>query len=57
MISKNAALMGAANAATRLGVSRNTITRHLSTVRIGGRVMVRVADVEVLIQEGRTNAA
>jgi predicted ArsR family transcriptional regulator len=33
-------------AAHRLGVSENTIRRHLPTLRLGRRQIVRVADLE-----------
>jgi hypothetical protein len=36
------------DAARRLSVSRCTIARHLSTVRIGARVLVNLVDVEAL---------
>jgi excisionase family DNA binding protein len=57
MFTENAALMSAREAAARLKVSRHTVTRHLPVVRIGGRVLVRMSDVEAKIREGRTDAA
>ncbi|GJE62064.1 hypothetical protein [Methylobacterium trifolii] len=47
----NGALISATKAAVRLGVGRKTVVRHLSTTRIGRRVLVRVADVEAKIGE------
>lgn len=56
MITSNEALIGVAKAAARLGVGSKTIQRHLPTVRIGGRILVRVSDVEAKIREGQSNA-
>lgn len=57
MKSSNETLQSVASAAARLGVGRKSVTRHLPTVRIGGRVLVRVADVDAKIAEGRSDAA
>jgi len=57
MDTPNEALVSAAKAAVRLGVSPRSVQRHLPVVRIGDRVLVRVSDVEAKIQEGRSDAA
>lgn len=55
MNSSNETLTSVAKAAARLGISPNSVIRHLPTVRIGGRVLVRAADVEAKVMEGRAN--
>ena len=57
MITSNEALIGVAKAAVRLGISPRGVARHFPLVRIGGRILVRVADVEAKIREGQSNAA
>lgn len=51
----NEALISATKAAVCLGVSSNTVRRHFPIVRVGGRVLVRLADVEAKIAEGRAH--
>lgn len=48
-------LIGLNSAASQLGISRNSVQRHFHTVRVGGRVLVRAADIEDKITEGRTD--
>lgn len=50
-------LISVADAASDLGVHAASVRRHLPLVRIGGRILVRVADVEAKIREGQSNAA
>lgn len=57
MKSSNEALCGVAAAAARLGVGRKSVARHFPTVRIGRRVLVRVADVDAKIAEGQASGA
>lgn len=54
--SSEALLISAAKAAVRLGISSRSVSRHLPTVRIGGRVLVRVEDINAKIAEGRADA-
>ena len=49
-------LIGLNSAADQLGVSRHSIKRHFPTVRVGGRILVRAADVEAKLMEGRVHA-
>lgn len=49
-------LISVADAAGELGVHPASVRRHFPLVRIGDRILVRVADVEAKIAEGRANA-
>lgn len=52
-----AVLITATKAAVRLGVSPRSVSRHLPTVKIGGRVLVHVAVIDAKIAEGRGGAS
>ncbi len=45
-------LMSVPDAAARLSVGVNTIRRHMPIIHLGARKLVRVADVEAIINGG-----